>query len=180
MAGREKVYWDACIFIAHLNNEHRADPLDMQGVGELVRLIDQEQLEIVTSTITIVEVLESRIQLNAYEIFREYFGRRNVHLLDVTREIAELSHEIRDYYQDDSSGLTTVSTPDAIHLATAITFECDIFHTFDEINRPTRPRALIPLPQPIAGRYAIPIQKPTPGQLALGLIDRKGEDEESE
>ena len=36
MAGNRVGYWDACIFLAWLKNETRADPADMQGVEYLV------------------------------------------------------------------------------------------------------------------------------------------------
>lgn len=160
MNGREIIYWDACIFIAHLKDEQRQNPRDMQGVNELANLFDQGQLELTTSTITITEVLESTISPVAYRMFRSLFSRRNFHLIEVSREIAEISHEIRNFYYDESMGQPTVKTPDAIHLATAIWFQCGVFYTFDG----TAGRGLIQLSQPIANQYPLNIQKPTPNQ----------------
>ena len=169
MAGKPLVYWDSCIFIAHLKNENRSNPLDMQGVGELVRRIDGGDIGLVTSVIALPEVLESTLPKDAIRDFRAYLSRPDVLLIDVDRRIAEISHEIRDFYQNDGSGEKTVSTPDAIHLATAISKGCPVFYTFDgdAKQKTDRSRVLLPLGNNIAGKYSLKIQKPEPTQLAL-------------
>ena len=45
-------------------------------------------------------------------------------------KVASLAHDLRDHY--GASGAKTLSVPDAIHLATAILYRVDEFHSFDE------------------------------------------------
>lgn len=171
MSGKkELVYWDACIFLAHLKDEKRADPLDMAGVREQMIRIDKAEIQLATSVITLTEVLESGVPTDTRNRLGLIFHRRNCHLVEVNMRIAEISHTIRDYYQVEKSKgglLPTVTTPDAIHLATAIWFGCDRFYTFDEKDEPKKRRALIPLSPVIAGQYPLIVSKPIPGQLPL-------------
>ncbi len=160
MSGKSLIYWDACIFLAHLKDETREDPNDMLGVNELATLFDQGQLDLATSVITFTEVLESSIPSEEYIRFRKIFSRKNSHLIDVHREIAEISHKIRNFYYDPTGKKPTVHTPDAIHLATAIWFECSVLYTFDGEGG----RGLLQLSQPIADVYSMPIQRPAPTQ----------------
>jgi predicted nucleic acid-binding protein len=165
--GKDKIYWDSCIFLALLKGEIRQDPQDLFGIDELVDLFELGQIELVTSTITLTEVMRTSIKPEDYLKFRSFFSRRNCHLADVTTNIAEISEEIRSYYFQP--GGSTISTPDCIHLATAISWPCDVFYTFDgEGNRP----GLLTLTNPIANRYSIIISKPIPThspQLSLNI-----------
>jgi hypothetical protein len=98
-----------------------------------------------------------------------------VQIKDSTVPVMDLAHEIRDYYQvlkkKKMTDLPTVDTPDAIHLATAIIYECGWFFTFDKNDRRgNRPRrALIPLSGNVAGKFKIVICKPDIDQLGLGF-----------
>jgi predicted nucleic acid-binding protein len=154
---KDNIYWDSCIFIAYLKNEIRQDPNDLAGINELFTLFDMGQLDIWTSTITIVEILETSITQEIYNKFQSFFSKRNFHPVDVTRRIAEISAEIRSHYYQ--AGLSTISTPDCIHIATAIYSKCGILYTFD--GGGTRP-GILTLTNPIAGHYPLRIQKPIP------------------
>jgi predicted nucleic acid-binding protein len=168
MTGKNIIYWDSCIFIAWLKNEPRNDPNDLLGIEKLVTLFEMGQIDIATSAITFIEVLQNETGLAEFEKFRQLFSRRNIFLVDVDRKIAELSHDIRNYYRQFNS--KTLSTPDCIHLATAIIFQCSEFYTFDgESNYPGK---LLTLEKPIAGEYDLNILKPKPdetSQLSLSL-----------
>ena len=165
------VYWDANIFLAWLNNEIASHPKEeMDGIQEQLTLLKKGQLHLATSVITFTEILESGVPTNARETLDKLFQRRNYHKIDVNSRITDISHEIRNYYQHQKAvdGLPTVTTPDAIHLATAIYFDCDTFHTFDEKDDARRGRrALIPLSGNVAGKYPLIIQKPRAMQLYL-------------
>jgi len=60
-----------------------------------------------------------------------------------------------------------VETPDAIHLATAITYEADEFHTLDGAGKKKRSTDLLKLGTKIAGRYNLLICKPEGPQAGL-------------
>ncbi len=175
MSGRPLIYLDSCIFISWLKNEIRQDPKDMLGVEKLVNLFDMGQIDIVTSTITLTEVLESSIDKESFLIFRALFSRRNCHLVDVTREVAEISHQIRNFYHFPNQ--MTLGTPDCLHLATAIYYQCKTFYTFDGENK--RDGMLLSLPNPIADKYSLSILKPEPDKvLQLSVLDFNPSDSE--
>jgi hypothetical protein len=81
----------------------------------------------------------------------------------------ELSQQLPDYYQRQRAidGLPTLTTPDAIHLATAIYYGASEFHTFDERDEPRRRRALLPLSGNVAGYPLVIIKPPVPNQTPI-------------
>ena len=146
------------------------------GMKEHRELFARGDAYLATSVVTLTEVLDSQQSAESRETFQKLFQRKNFLLQQVNRRIAIIAHDIRDYYQNTNDGLPTVTTPDALQLATAIYLEgCDEFYTFDEHNRgtnTTRPsRGLISLSGTVAGKYRLTITKPRvtlPSQLNLG------------
>ena len=161
MTGKNLVYLDSCIFIAWLKNEIRSDPREMAGVSDIGVSFDMGQIDIVTSTITFTEVLQSSIGQSEFDRFRNLFSRRNAFLIDVNRKIAEISHNIRDFYYSPNS--QALDTPDCIHLASAIWFHCSIFYTFDGSSG--KSNGLLNLPFPLANKYPLKIQKPSSNSI---------------
>ncbi|MCH8916820.1 MAG: PIN domain-containing protein [Proteobacteria bacterium] len=169
------VYVDSCVLIAWLQNENRK-PGEMEGVSGLVAGVDAGEIILVTSALTKTEILECTLTVEAIEMFERFTHRRSVQIKDVTSRISTLAGEIRSYYQSlkdsNKTNLPTLSTPDAIHIATAIYWECEQFFTFDEIDEhgTSRPkRALIPLSGMVAEKYPLDICKPTVRQPGLAL-----------
>lgn len=167
-----KVYWDACIFIAWILDEQRPTG-QMEGVYYWANEIQKGKVILVTSNITRAEVLDCTLTDEQKKKFEGFLKRPNVSTPAANNKIMGIVHEIRDYYQNlKSSGQTTlptVTTPDAIHLATGIYYECDEFHTFDEKDKPKR-RALIPLSNNVAGKYRLKICIPAAIQQDLFSI----------
>lgn len=168
MAGRIPViYFDACIFISMITRELRRGDETAQIAG-LVPAIERRELIPVTSALTRAEVLECNLDFQQKTILRKLLNPPKVQVKDVSSPILDLSLEIREYYQAlkmaRTTNLPTVETPDAIHLATAIYYECDMLFTFDEADRETGrlpKRGLIPLSGIVAGRYPMTICKPS-------------------
>jgi predicted nucleic acid-binding protein len=143
-------------------------------VAGLATVIEKKEVIPVTSTMTRVEVLECRLNEQQKNVMKALLRPPKIQIKDAIAPIMDLAAEIRDFYQrlkdSGTSNLPTVETPDAIHLSTAIHYECTHFYTFDERDVPggTRPkRALIPLSGNIAERYPLIICKPQ--VQALGL-----------
>jgi predicted nucleic acid-binding protein len=153
--GKPIYYWDANIFLAWLKNEVRK-PGEMEGLAEIVAIIDRQEATMMTSVLTRTEVLESSLPSHAQNLFNKIFDRPNVVSVDLTAPISDLAHSIRDYYRQNGRSL---KTPDSIHLATAINHKVDEFHTFDEDD-------LISLSGNVAGRGLI-ICKPKGIQTLL-------------
>ncbi len=153
--GKPIYYWDANIFLAWLKNEVRK-PGEMEGLAEVVAIIDRQEATMMTSVLTRTEVLESSLPSQAQNFFNTIFDRPNVVSVDLTAPISNLAHSIRDYYRQNDRSL---ETPDCIHLATAINHKADEFHTFDEDD-------LIPLSGDVASHRLI-ICKPKGIQTLL-------------
>ena len=100
----------------------------MQGVAEVVSMIDKKEAVLVTSVITRTETLESTLSEENKGLFGALFKRTNCLLVDVTAPISDIAHEIREYYRERGKN---IKTPDSTHLATAIAYQCDELHTFD-------------------------------------------------
>lgn len=84
-----------------------------------------------------------------------------------------LARDLRRYYLDkteDYNGLT-LGSPDAVHMATAIHYRADVFHTFDANNRTkSGTLGLLKLNGDVGG-YNMTISRPRADQLNLGFED---------
>jgi len=155
-------YWDSCIFLAILTGEVRlqeeTDELDRQQT-----LFDEGRLHLYTSTLTTVEVLDSLLPADAANQLRLVFQRRNFHLEQVTQRVCLKAHAIRDYYATAHDGFGTFSTPDAIHLATAIETGCDYFFTFDGSGGKEKHkgfRTILPAVQSLKTQFGLTVVRP--------------------
>lgn len=166
-------YWDSCIALAWLNNsgreleKHGQDALD--AIDEQVTKFDKGSLHIASSVLLLPEVLESDMLLGNKQKFQELFEHPNFHLIDTNKRIAAIAHDLRDYYRPEKDGLDRLSVPDAIHLATAIWFQCNEFYTFDGTSHKPHPRKrkILPLSGVLAEKYMIKIEIPKMVQPAL-------------
>jgi predicted nucleic acid-binding protein len=132
MAGTEPIYyWDACLFLAWIKDEERQTG-DMDGVREVVERAKRREVKIITSVLTLTEVLESRLPAGMKGLIDGLMKRVNRVGMEI--KIAKMAHDLRDYYMQRSAefGGKTLAVPDAIHLATAILNRVTEFHTFDK------------------------------------------------
>ena len=157
--GKKVVYWDSNIFLTVITKDKRDSELFL-GAQETLTQLSKKDCFLVTSQITRIEVLQSKITENAEKIFDGVLKRSNVTVVDVGRRITDLSREIRDGKYHSGKVL---STPDSIHLATAIQYECDELHTNDgddllslngKINHPSAPKICRP-PNPDQGNLLL-------------------------
>jgi predicted nucleic acid-binding protein len=160
-------YWDAAPIISWITGEKRAAD-EIAGLDAVADEFEKGKCTIVTSSIFRVEVLalsdEQSKKLNAFCLHRRFQE------IEVSHIILDLANEIRKFYK--SSNKKVVATPDAIHLATAIKYQVDVFHTFDGGGKK---RGILELSGNVAG-YNLTIQKPHAAQGILGLKDREEND----
>lgn len=84
----------------------------------------------VVSTLLYVEVLEKDMSEGAMEQFKKFIqNRAMVSIVAVDIRVARKAQMIRDTVRKKGE---SVSTPDAVHIATAIVSEAQFFHTFDD------------------------------------------------
>jgi predicted nucleic acid-binding protein len=154
--GRFRYYWDSCVFISVLTGAGRSQE-DLEILRKLEGLVDFEAITIFTASITLVEVLASKLTDEQEIAFKGLLGRSNVLPVSVTARIAERAREIRDHYRRNGM---EIAVPDSIHLATAIHFGATALHTYDGCGQRPRRTDLLRLETPIIGKYALNICKP--------------------
>jgi predicted nucleic acid-binding protein len=156
-------YWDTCLFIAWLKDEERKTG-EMDGVRELIDRSRRREVKLMTSALTSVEVLSSKIPAGFDTLFTALLKR-----ISLDTKVSTIAHDIRDYYASRSAEFDnkTLSTPDAIHLATAILYRADEFHTFD-CRGSGKSLGLIPLSGDVAG-HRLTICKPAALRPQLDL-----------
>ena len=153
-------YWDTCLFLSWLKDEQRKSG-ELDGVREIIERSKRRDCRIMTSTITTVEVLQSKIPVGVDTMFVSLMKR--VLRVSVDIKVAQLAHDIRDHYA--KNGGRKLKTPDALHLATAILNRADEFHTFDGDD-------LIPLSGNVAG-HRLAICQPVARSPGLDLRQPK-------
>lgn len=159
-------YWDTCLFLAWLNDEKRK-PGEMDGVREVISRHKRREVRLVTSVLTRIEVLQARIPVGVGNSFTDLLKRMTQ--LGVDTKVAGLAHDLRDHYAANAAtqGGKILSTADAIHLATAIHYRVDEFHTFDNDGN-AKHLGLLPLSGNVGG-HRLRICKPESKSPQLDL-----------
>jgi predicted nucleic acid-binding protein len=123
MTPKQVVYWDANCFLGYLKKEE--DKIKQcAGVQELA---EKNKLVIVTSAITLIEVVkldnQIRLEEKSEKKIRDFFNNPYIDIHNVDREVGILA---RDLIWKHS-----ISQRDAIHIATALRLKLKKMHTFD-------------------------------------------------
>lgn len=168
MAGSPSIaYIDSCVFIAAITGEQRPGD-EAQHVAGVMAELERRELVAVSSALTRGEILDCALSEQQKAVLERLLRPPKTQIKDVSAPIIDLATEIRNFYQqqkiDGKTNLPTVELPDAIHLATAIYYDCPVMFTFDANDKregkPRPKRGLIPLSGLIADRYELTIMKP--------------------
>jgi len=114
---------DTAIFIYFIEEQPQFLPL----IEPLFKAVDEGRQEIITSALTLLEVLVvpyrsgNRLLADRYEALLT--RSRGVRVVDLTRELLRGAAQLR--------AVTSVKTPDAIQLVAALTAGCTTFLTND-------------------------------------------------
>ncbi|WP_165062804.1 PIN domain-containing protein [Adlercreutzia sp. ZJ154] len=134
----KRVYWDSCCFIDFLQGTERGKVL--KGV---VDKKDNGELEIITSVVTLTEVIKGTAE-ERDAIIQVFNQDKGLLVVDLTRHLAEQAREVIWNYSFEKH------KQDAIHLATAVYINqfhsIDEFHTFDHDLLKCNGRSEIPIP----------------------------------
>jgi hypothetical protein len=178
MAGRSILYWDSCAFLALLKKEQQHGPDELPALEHMASDFDQGLIYLASSTITILEVLSANVDDEKRAVFEGVLQRSNFVLVEANESVMRDAARVRKYYHhavcDGEGKPLIVSSPDAIHVASAIAIEAEELITLDCKNKPKqREMGLIQLGAKgkILGTYAISIKTPafgTSGQLFYG------------
>ena len=164
-------YWDSCIFLEWFQQTTGQDPALHTSIGEIISEFDAGKCSIITSTVTLTEILPSKnMGKRKFDLFTAFLRCDGVHLQAANHRVCNLAGDLRDYYiaKSDQYGGKTLSAMDAIHLATAITFNVNAFHTNDGKGR-GKTLGLLLLSGQVADKYRLKIAKPSTNQANLGI-----------
>ncbi len=125
-------YLDSSVFFAHIKREEIdcGDGLQRWEVAyRILKDAETGKFTALTSTVTLAEVRRIKVkheELDEDELVavRSLFAHEYIQLIEVSREIGEKAQRLGATY-----GITPM---DAIHLATAIWWECDVFLYWDK------------------------------------------------
>lgn len=120
MSGK-KAFLDTNLFI-YLIEENE---LHLHKVHNLLEFLEKNGYEIITSTLTLGEILtkpykENRLDL--VETYKDFFSQ--MELVELNNEIASLFAKVRADYR--------IKTPDAVQLASAVYAKDELFVTNDD------------------------------------------------
>lgn len=127
-----RVYWDACAWIAYINQE-KDIPLPDGRVENRFVMCDQVlkgaengNLEIVTSAFTLAEVCKSpEVRDSPLDHLPSFFERSYILTVPVDMAIARRAQSMQ------TSGVFNLKPPNAVHLASAQRAAVRELHTFD-------------------------------------------------
>jgi predicted nucleic acid-binding protein len=121
--GSHQIAVDTAIFIYFIE----AAPVWLPLITPLFRAAGNGQLELVTSSVTLLEVLVVPYRANNDTLAVRYeallTNSRGIRLIDVTRDQVRRAARLR--------ALTGIRTPDALQLSAAQTAGCSVFLTND-------------------------------------------------
>lgn len=168
MSGKQrKLYWDTCVFLAWFKQETCWPSEVMDGMAQTMDEWRNGSLLLVTSSITLLEVLSSNLTIDQKNVISKTLSHRNVQVMDCDRRVSAKAAVIREFYDDRvfqpdgqvKSG-RIIGMGDAIHLATALHYNVLDFQTLDGSGKHKRKFSLLDLDGSIAGaRLSIKLPK---------------------
>ena len=175
-SGKPRFYWDTAPLIAWITDEKRADPSEMDGLAEVVEMVDRGNAVVMTSVLWRAEVLDLPLTKPQRQRLEAAFDGESFIELSIDSRIVDLAGEIRSFHRTakKKDALKNVRVPDAIHLASAIHFDATEFHTFDGGRRHKNPGGLLSLDGNVAG-HRLKICVPHASQLRLQFPAAGGE-----
>lgn len=166
--GRLRFYWDTAPLIAWIADEKRKDPSEMSGLAEVVEMVENGRAILMTSVLWRAEVLDLELTQLQRRKVADVFDGRSIIELEIGSRIMDLAGEIRTYHRRSTKkdALKNLSTPDAIHLASAIYYEASEFHTFDGKRAGKNPGGLLTLNGNVGG-HRLKVCSPRAIQLRI-------------
>jgi predicted nucleic acid-binding protein len=157
-AGKPIIYWDTAVWLAWLLNERHWPETVVAGIEDVVRHLDDGKLILFTSSITRSEIFQSRLSQEQKNKWQSMMRRSDLHEVAADSRVNDRSSAIREYHDTRK---VKIATPDAIHLATAVLYKADEFHTMDGLDKSGKQRRVLGLNGNVGG-YRLFITQPYP------------------
>jgi predicted nucleic acid-binding protein len=177
-------YWDSCIFFAWIKQETCWPEEVTRGIEQEIEQAYSKELIIVTSVLTLNEVLQSQMSKEQKERYQGIFHHPSLQLVEIDRRIASDAAVIREahdtrVFDRDGNRIAgcLMSMGDSFHLATAIRYEVNAFKTLDGSSRHKRQFDLLALNGNVAlSRLAVNMPKyvPPPEPLKGPVLEIQG------
>ena len=120
--------WDSSVLISWIRGD--ASVVRVQAMKTVVEAVESGAYRLAVSALLYAEVLESTMPAPAIGQFEKFMqNRAMVSIVAVDIRVARKAQMIRDTLRKKGE---SVSTPDAVHIATAIVSGAQFFHTFDD------------------------------------------------
>jgi len=135
MAKPDRVYWDACTWIAYINEEcetpKSSDTEEKENRYAMCRSVLERaqngQVEIVTSAFALAEVCKNeKAQNENLGKLQSFLDHEFILVVQLDKNIGIKAQQIQ------LSGLSGIKPPDAVHLASAQLANVTEFHSFDD------------------------------------------------
>ena len=126
-----KIYWDSCVYISCIQETTgRIDTL-----RKIIKQAEDGDIVLVASTFIIAEVVKIKDCVltsdEQADKIKEFFDNDYIKVRDLDRKTASMANEIARVH--------SINPADAVHLATALRWQCDSFQTYDgEKGGPTK------------------------------------------
>ena len=121
-------YWDSSVWIALVAGEVVGGVNRAEIAQHILEDAEQGKVTILTSAFTLAEVLKKKgrpvLAVAAEETIRSYFEHSFIRIVVLDRVIGELAASVARQHN--------LSPPDAIHVASALTWKADVLHTWDD------------------------------------------------
>ena len=149
----------------------RPDVKDIPILKGFLADIHSGKIHIIFPAILRTELLECNLGKHLIDEFELWTALTNFDELPVNSKVSKTASELRNYYTEQNrknQKVPKLALADCIFLATAIENDCPLLYTYDgDRLPPSKPRQLLSLKSPIAGKYALHIQKPDSFQLGM-------------
>jgi hypothetical protein len=132
------------MYLALLLGEQSHGKAHVDSMLQIAKDNFENKNEIITSVITLTEVLASKLTFDQEDKFFQTFKYTNHTLYDVDYAIAKKARELRQASLVHPSA-KILSTPDSIHIATAIIYQADEMNTFDDGKKDKKTIGLLEL-----------------------------------
>lgn len=137
--GIPQYYWDTCVFIAYLNDDRDGYGALIDDIGQFLNEARQGECLIHCSTITIAEITRANAAKSPHGDFSAFLRDLSGAVVPISPDpnVMALASELRSLAYIKTGGTRKLHTPDAIHLASAVTLaeayrvSLTAFHTFD-------------------------------------------------